>query len=354
MEVEDNASSKTCRMSKEESKENLDQDLGSEVNVEPEISSIERPTLTIILSLCGLLQRKCWQKSKRIKSLKFQHEYIVLRPGCIEFLRDLLRNFNVGIWSATKDTHVMEIIKILEKKAKEEFPFFMIYGQIQCQRCVVARITCPNKPKVEALFKPLAIASTQSGIDLKLMLLIDDTPLKGCVNLASNCIFPPSFNVDKEDNVLIGQLLPYIKSLHHSNNIPTIVSSSLYGQAPIVLGHELYSFVHIAVSQWEERNLLCLEKRYSTSKLPKFPQPLDGEKVVTTSTSGMFTRSQDKKLLTLDREKFRVLKSIKSLSTLKGVEAIMLAQKLGYKEPVIRVHEAKNYIKQLKLQFNLK
>ena len=68
----------------------------------------------------------------------------------------------------------------------------------------------------------------------------------------------------------------------------------------------------------------------------------------------MSTQSQDKKLLTLDREKYRLLKSIKSVSTLKGVEAIMLAKKLGYKEPVIRVHEAKNYIKQLKLQYNLK
>ena len=61
-----------------------------------------------------------------------------------------------------------------------------------------------------------------------------------------------------------------------------------------------------------------------------------------------------KKKLTLDQEKFKLLKSIKSVSTLKGVEAIMLAKKLGYKEPMIRVHEAKNYIKQLKLQYNLK
>ena len=118
MEVEDNASSKTCRMSKEESNENLHQDLGSEVNVKPKISYIERPTLTIILSLCGFLTRRRWEKSKRMKSLKFQHEYIVLRSGCIEFLRYLLRNFNVGIWSATKDTHIMEIIKIIEKEAK--------------------------------------------------------------------------------------------------------------------------------------------------------------------------------------------------------------------------------------------
>ena len=86
----------------------------------------------------------------------------------------------------------------------------------------------------------------------------------------------------------------------------------------------------------------------------KTPHPLDGEKATTSSTSGMSTQSQDKKLLTLDREKFRLLKTIKSVSTLKGIEVIMLAKKLGYKERVIRVHEAKNYIKQLKLQYNLK
>ena len=109
--------------------------------------------------------------------------------------------------------------------------------------------------------------------------------------------------------------------------------------------HELYSRVHLLVAEWEERNLVCLQKSYFISKLPKAPWPLQGEKTTTSSTSGMSTQSQDKKLLTLDREKFKLLKSIISVSTLKGAEAIMLAKKLGYKEPVIRVHEAKNYIK---------
>ena len=353
MEVEDDASSKTCGMSKEQSTENIAQDLEAEVNVEPDLSSIERPLLTIIVSLCGFLLRRCWQKSKKMKSLKFLHEYIVLRPGCIEFLRDLLSNFNVGIWSAANDTYVMGIIKLLEKEAREEFPFFMIWGQSQCQPCVKTRITRPDNPGVEALFKPLAIASTKFGIDAKQMLLIDDAPLKGCVNPASNCVFPPSFNIDEEDNVLLGELLPFIKSLHHANDIRTVMSSSLYGQAPIVQGHELYNRVHMVVAEWEERNLACLGKSYSTSKLPKAPRALDSEKTATSSTSGMSTRSHDKKILTVDREKFRLLKSIKSVSTLKSVEAIMLAQKLGYKEPVIRLHEAKKYIKQLKLQYNL-
>ena len=94
-----------------------------------------------------------------------------------------------------------------------------------------------------------------------------------------------------------------------------------------------------------EKNLFWLGETYSTGRLPKVPRPLNGEKATTSSTSGMSTRSQDRKLPTLDREKVRLLKNTKSLSSLKGVEAIILAQKLGYKEPVIKVHEAKNFIK---------
>ena len=112
-------------------------------------------------------------KVQKMKSLKYQHEYIVLRLGCIDFLRGLLSNFNVGIWSSN-DTHVMEIVKFYEKEAREYFLLFMIWGQSQCQPCVESRITHSDNPRVEALFKPLAIASTTFGIDAKQMLLIED------------------------------------------------------------------------------------------------------------------------------------------------------------------------------------
>ncbi|MCO5587469.1 hypothetical protein L7F22_041418 [Adiantum nelumboides] len=314
-------------------------------------ASLCGPTLTIILSLCGLLLRRCWQKSKKLKSLKFEHEYIVLRPGCIEFLKSLLSISNVGIWSAANDTLVMQIIKILEKEAGAQFPFFMIWGQSQCQQCVESRITRPDNLGVEAFFKPLAIASTKFGIDLKRLLLIDDAPLKRCINPTLNCIFPPSFNIDEEDNIHLGELLPYTNALHHVNDICIITGSSLYGQAPIVQGHDLYNHVQKVVIEWEECNLVCLQKTYSTSRLPEAPRVLDDENGASFSTTGMSTRSRDKKRLTLDREKMRILKNIKSISSLKGVELIMLAQKLGYKEPVIKAHEAKNYIKQLKSQY---
>ncbi|MCO5596626.1 hypothetical protein L7F22_050693 [Adiantum nelumboides] len=305
MEVDDDASSKTCRRTEEDSTKNIlvAQDLSTRVH------------------------------------------------GCIEFLKSLLSISNVGIWSAANDTQVMQIIKILEKKAGEQFSFFMIWGQSQCQQCVESRIFHPDNPGVEAFFKPLAIASTKFGIDLKRLLLIDDAPLKGCINPALNCIFPPSFNIDEEDNILLGELLPYTKTLHHVNDICIITGSSLYGQAPIVQGHDLYNHVQKVVIEWEERNLVCLQKTYSTSRLPEAPRVLDDENGASSSTTGMSTRSRDKKRLTLDREKMRILKNIKSISSLKGVELIMLAQKLGYKEPVIKAHEAKNYIKQLKSQY---
>lgn len=332
----------------------IDQGLRAEAHGEPNPSSSDISKLTIILSMGGLLLRRCWQKSSKMKSLKFRHEYIVLRPGCIEFLKDLLCNFNVGIWSAAYDTQVVDIIKILEKEAKEKLPFFMIWGQTKCQPCEESRVVRPDNPGVEALFKPLMLASTKFGIDSRRMLLIDDAPLKGCVNPKGTCVFPPSFDVDKEDNVLLDEVLPYIKALHHVNDIRNVVSSSSYGQAPIVPGHELYNRVHKVVAEWEDQNLAWIAKTHLTSRLPQVSYPFCEEKGAASSTNGMSTRSQDKRLGTLDHEKMRLLKSIKSISTLKGVEAILLAQKLGYKEPVIKAYEAKRYIQNLKAQFNLK
>ena len=178
-----------------------------------------------------------------------------------------------------------DIIKILEEEVGEKFPFFMIWGQIQSQSCEESRITCPDNLGVEALFKVLAIVPTKFGIDAKRMLLVDEAPLKGCVNPALNCIFPPSFNVDEEDNILLGDLLPYIQALHHVNNIRIITSSYLYGQAPIVQGYEVYNHVHMVVAEWEERNLVCLGKTYSTFRLREAFRPHDSEKGATSSTT---------------------------------------------------------------------
>ena len=159
---------------------------------------------------------------------------------------------------------------------------------------------------------------------------------------------------DEEDNVLLGELLPYLDSLHHVSDIRTMISSSLYGQAPIVQGHDLYNRVRMIAVEWEVQNKAWIDRNYTTGRLPEAPCNFDGEKGATSSTtSGISTRSRDKTKITLDREKIRLLKSVKSIATMKGVEAIMLARKLGYKGIVVKPHEAKSYLKQLQKQYNL-
>ena len=127
------------------------------------------------------------------------------------------------------------------------------------------------------------------GIDAKQMLHIYDAPFKGCTNLASNCLFLSSFDVNEEDNVLLGELLPYIKSLYHANDTLTITSSSLYGKEPIVQGRDPYSCVHMVIAEWEERNLIYLGRSYYMIRLPKDPWPLHGEKDAASNTNGMST-----------------------------------------------------------------
>ncbi|WP_208972729.1 hypothetical protein, partial [Escherichia coli] len=64
------------------------------------------PMLIIILSLSRLLVRRCWQKSKKLKGLKFGHEFIVLQSRCLEFLKALFDIYNVGIWSFANGNYV--------------------------------------------------------------------------------------------------------------------------------------------------------------------------------------------------------------------------------------------------------
>lgn len=357
MDIDDDAMSSICGESKETLEEgNSNNLLTSIVHAEPTIRvSANRPMLTIILSLSGLLLRRCWQKSKKLKSLKLGHEFIVLRSGCLEFLKELFDIYNVGIWSAANDNSVVDIIKVLEKEVGANLPFFMVWGQGGCRACESRRICRPDNPGVEALFKPLAFAAKAFEFDARRTLLIDDAPIKGCVNSASNCIFPQSFNVDEEDDVLMGKLYPYLVALQHESDVRGVLTPYPYGQNPIVEGHELYNHVHGIVDDWKEENQRWSDKHYSTGKIPKHLRDLSVEKGATSSTTSTYsTRSQDnKQRIVSDRDKVRLLRSAPSLTTMKGVEAIMLAEKLGFKASVIKPHEAKNYLKQLRKTYNI-
>ena len=56
--------------------------------------------------------------------------------------------------------------------------------------------------------------------DARRTILIDDSPYKACISPPSNCIFPPTFNIqDRDDNVLLRELLPYLQQLNELNDL---------------------------------------------------------------------------------------------------------------------------------------
>lgn len=71
----------------------------------------------------------------------------------------------MGIWLATNDDSMIDIIKVLEKEACGKLPLFIDWGQDQCQTCERARICHPNNSSAEAFLKPLAYASKIFGCD---------------------------------------------------------------------------------------------------------------------------------------------------------------------------------------------
>ena len=98
-------------------------------SVSPTIS--RKLVLTIVLDLNGLLLKCCQQKPSTIyESIQMDSKrYIVLRPGCIQFLKILLGSFNVGIWSTATESNVHQILRVLQDRAGEILPFFVVWSQ---------------------------------------------------------------------------------------------------------------------------------------------------------------------------------------------------------------------------------
>ena len=86
------------------------------------------------------------------------------------------------------------MVKALQYHSRDtKIKFFMIWGQEECETSPHNKIYLPNKPGVEAMFKPLSKAGRTFHLDPRRTLLIDDSPYKGCVNPQENCIYPPSY-----------------------------------------------------------------------------------------------------------------------------------------------------------------
>ena len=95
--------------------------------------NVEKSILTIILDLNGLLLKRSPQPSSHHKSVQLDtRRYVILRPGCIEFLETILQRFNVAIWSTATRNNVLQILRALNNLAGDTLPFFATWYQEGC------------------------------------------------------------------------------------------------------------------------------------------------------------------------------------------------------------------------------
>lgn len=315
--------------------------------------------LCVILDLNGLLLQRCFAKSSKFQSFHVGMHWVVLRPGCMEFLDALFVRFHVGIWSTTLLKNVMALIRCLETQAKKNYPFFMIWGQEQCHKHETKTIYRPDKMGVEAMFKPLRYVSTQYKelCAHTRTILIDDSPYKGCPNPIETCIFPKAFDVNHADVVLMEELLPYLIRLSESNDACEVIKFDRYGQAPIQNGHELYAQFKVVIDEWNKQ--LDDVSSSCSSVQSKSLGNYNGRRYVQPSITSCFKKPSTSQGLTssdistkhpsfpLNSSQISKLQSIRMPLSMKDMEAMHIAQLLGYDKQYINGRSARCFIQKL-------
>lgn len=324
----------------------------------------------IILDLNGLLLTKEDSRSSNSSCLRMyldRYKKVVIRPGCVEFLEYLCTHFHVGIWSTMLHRNVCSHVNALEKYAKHSYPFFMVWGQEVCYIHKDRKLYRPDKPHVEAMFKPLLRVWNHfdSFCNRKNTILLDDSPFKGCINPPNNCIYPYSFQ-GHADNLLHSELLPYLMKLNQANDIRSFVMLNRLGQDPISKGHELFVKFGDVIDEWQSftSQFLCEElEDYSSTKdisscaSSQLSIQTDKLKYVSKTIEKQEGSARPKsssvapKILTvpeLSSSQLRILSTIKSVRGLSGEHAIAYAGRLGYDGgPFISATAAKTYISKL-------
>ncbi|MCO5614391.1 hypothetical protein L7F22_068671 [Adiantum nelumboides] len=323
-------------------------------------SAMSQLQLCVILDLNGLLLQRCFARSQKFQSFHVGQHWVVLRPGCMEFLDALFARFRVGIWSTSLLKNVTAMIRCLETNAKKKYPFFMIWGQEQCHRHATKTIYRPDKMGVEAVFKPLKYVWSQFGdlCEHTRTILIDDSPYKACTNPIENCIFPKSYDVNHPDSILIEEVLPYLLRLDQSNDSCGLIKFDRYGQEPVQYGHDLYEQFKVVIDEWNKPN----KDDVSSSCSVQFGSLNDKkrEKYFQTSITSCFKSpaiigSELSHVSTTKPPSFPPLKSTQIAklqclplpSTMKDMEAMYIAQELGYDKHYINGRSARCFIQDL-------
>ena len=306
---------------------------------------VDKSMLSIILDLNGLLLKRSPQPSSHHKSVEIDsNRYVILRPGCIQFLKTILERFNVAIWSTATRNNVLQILRALDSLVGYTLPFFAIWCQDGCFTAQSHKIYRPDNPNVEAMFKPLAKIAMGFECDPQRTLLIDDSPYKGCISPANNCIFPPQFDGEKMvDNILLEELLPYLFEIDESRDVRDFIASNRYGQPAVVVTND--SEYKQIMEFWKPKSDVWSAKVFFTKRIPPAKGDRGVEDKSDTSHRTKMRKAQIQEILAKEHT---------PIESMKATQLINLARQLGCNtKGALKATTAKAYINRVKAENNL-
>ena len=213
------------------------------------------------------------------------------------------------------------------------------------------------------MFKPFARMGIAFECDPMRTIFIDDSPYKGCASPTNNCIFPTTFDIsNEEDNILLGELLPYLVQLDEADDVRSVIESNRYGQLPVVHGHELFTKFVGVIDKWTEFNMRWLQRRFNTGRLPIAEQL---SKTTSASKTPSLTATRDKRVQKgasgsrlrpkiTDHEIREILTNeIPNIPSMKGSQLIELAKILGCGGASLKNVTARAFINRLRQSHGL-
>lgn len=154
--------------------------------------SVETPKKKLlILDLNGLLLVAIYKSAPKVglpANVVVGNFKVYIRPGCEEFVKFCLKQFEVAVWSSGMKDKVSGLVEAAFGSRRKELLF--VWSQV---KCTLTKVKDPTNSWKGVMLKELSVVRSaiwERGFDEFNTLLIDDTPYKVLRNPSNTAVHP--------------------------------------------------------------------------------------------------------------------------------------------------------------------
>ncbi len=188
----------------------------------------------LILDLNGLLLAAIHKSGPQIGMVAHKivgNFNVYIRPGCEDFVKFCLRNFEVAVWSSGMVDKVSGLVDAAFGRRRKELLF--VWAQDMCTR---TGLKDPTNSRKDVYLKDLSVVWADEkgrGFDQFNTLLIDDTPYKALKNPCNTAIHPTPWTADETEDYGLSGLEEWLLGLSTAESVPLYVLKHSIGLPPL-------------------------------------------------------------------------------------------------------------------------